>query len=81
MTITIYRRHGAECPEKSNRYAPRCGCPLWFQFLWLNYQNKWSAETQNWSEAQSKAKALEKNLEALAEGKTVSNRECQTVER
>jgi len=83
MTITIYRRHGTECPEKSSRYAPRCGCPLWFQFLWkngkavydgkrLNYQNKWSAETRSWSEAQSKAKALEKNLEALAEGKTVS---------
>ena len=67
------------------RYAPRCGCPLWFQFVWkngktvydgkkLNYQNKWSAETRSWSEAQSKAKELEKNLQALAEGKTVSQK-------
>jgi integrase len=38
----------------------------------LNYQNKWSAETRSWSDAQSKAKELEKNLQALAEGKTVS---------
>ena len=82
MTITIYRRHGAACSERSNRYAPRCGCPLWFQFLWkhgktaydgkkLNYQNKWSAETRSWSEAQSRAKELEKNLQALADGKTI----------
>lgn len=85
MTTTIYRRHANDCPEKSNRYAPRCGCPLWFQFVWkngkatydgkkLNYQNKWSAETRSWSEAQSKAKELEKNLRALAEGKTVNQR-------
>jgi hypothetical protein len=85
MTTTIYRRHANDCPEKSNRYAPRCGCPRWFQFVWkngkavydgkkLNYQNKWSAETRSWSEAQSKAKELEKNLRALAEGKTVNQR-------
>jgi len=82
MNITIYRRHNADCPQKADRYHPRCGCPLWFQFVWkngktvydgkkLNYQNKWSAETRSWSEAQSRAKELEKNLQALAEGKTV----------
>ena len=80
MTITIYRQHGADCPERFNRCATRCGCPLWFQFLWkkgkavydgkkLNYQNKWSAETRSWSEALSRSKELEKNLQALAEGK------------
>jgi hypothetical protein len=36
MNITIYRRHSGHCPEKANRYAPRCGCPLWFQFVWKN---------------------------------------------
>src|ERR1017187_7048977 len=89
MKITIYRRHNADCPQKADRYHPRCGCPLWFQFVWkngktvydgkkLNYQNKWSAETRSWSEAQSKAKELEKNLQALAEGKSV--RKGVTVE-
>ncbi|MGA2992894.1 MAG: hypothetical protein ABSD88_20685 [Candidatus Korobacteraceae bacterium] len=34
MEITTYRRHSADCPEKGDRYAPRCGCPLWFQFNW-----------------------------------------------
>src|ERR1017187_4368646 len=34
-------------------------------------RTKWSAETRSWSEAQSKAKQLEKDLEDLAQGKTV----------
>lgn len=28
MEIAIYRRHSADCPQKADRYAPRCGCPL-----------------------------------------------------
>ncbi len=34
MDITIYRRHSAHCNQKADRYAPRCGCPLWFQLNW-----------------------------------------------
>ncbi len=82
MNITIYRRHRADCPHKADRYHPRCGCPLWFEFVWENghtvydgkkliYQNKWSAGTRSFSGGQSKAKELEKNLKALSEGKTV----------
>ena len=83
MDITIYRRHSADCDQKADRYAPRCGCPLWFQFNWNQAstaldgkklkrgQNKWTANTRSWSEAQTNAKKLEKDLEDLLQGKTV----------
>jgi hypothetical protein len=83
MNITIYRRHSADCPETDDRYAPRCGCPLSFQFNWRQAsttldgkklergQNKWTANTRSWSEAQTNAKKLEKDLENLLQGKTV----------
>jgi hypothetical protein len=84
MDITIYRRHSDQCPEKQDRYAPRCGCPLSFQFNWkqasttLNGnklkrgQNKWAANTRSWSEAQTNSKKLEKDLENLLQGATTS---------
>ena len=83
MEITIYRRHWAGCKHKDDRYHPRCGCSLWFQFNWsgLNTaldgnklhrgQNKWSAETCIWSEAQTNKRRLDSELTALLEGKPV----------
>lgn len=83
MEITIYRRHSADCKHKGDRYHPRCGCSLWFQFNWTQAettlggnklrrgQNKWSAETRIWSEAQANVKRLKTDLEALLEGKPV----------
>jgi hypothetical protein len=83
MEITIYRRHSAGCKRKGDRYHPRCGCPLWFQFNWSQSdttldgkklrrgQNKWSAQTCIWSDAQTKAKRLNSDLEALLQGKPV----------
>ena len=90
MEITTCRRHSADCPQKDDRYAPRCGCPLWLQFNWNGAatvfrsnklkrgQNKWSADTRSWSQARSKVNKLEKDLEALLQGKPV--RQGVTVE-
>ena len=62
---------------------PGAAAPLWFQFNWSqpdttldgnklrHGQNKWSAETRIWSEAQTKAKRLNTDLEALLQGKPV----------
>ena len=80
MTFTVFRRHNRDICDKTNRYEPRCGCPLHVQFVWkgppgvfegkkLAYQNKWSLETRSWSEAQSKVKALQKRLKKFAKGK------------
>jgi hypothetical protein len=83
VDITVYRCHSADCPEKGDRYAPRCGCPLAFQFNWKQDsttldgrklkrgQNKWTAKTRSWSEAQINAKKLEKDLADLLQGKPV----------
>ena len=87
MEITIYRRHWAGCKHKDDRYHPRCGCSLWFQFNWSGPnttldgnklhrgQNKWSAETRIWSEAQTNKRQLDSELTALLDGKPV----CQNV--
>ena len=83
MEVTIYRRHSADCKHKDDRYHPRCGCSLWFQFNWTQAettldgnklgrgQNKWSAETRIWSEAQTNVRRLRTDLEALLECKPV----------
>src|ERR1700733_6509820 len=82
MTFTVFRRHNRDNCDSTNRYEPRCGCPLWVQFVWkgalgvfegkkLVYQNKWSLETRSWSEAQVKLKDLEKRLIDFDEGKVV----------
>lgn len=82
MAFTVWRRHNRDNCESTNRYDPRCGCPLHVEFVWkgapgvfegrkLNYQNKWSLETRSWSEAQSRVKDLEKRLKDFAEGKVV----------
>jgi integrase len=82
MTFRIYRHHNREKCDSKNPYEPRCGCPLWVQFVWkgapgvfegrkLSYQPKWSLETRSWSDAHSKVTALEKRLKDFAEGKVV----------
>ena len=82
MTFTVWRRHNRDVCDSTNRYEPRCRCPLHVQFVWkgapgvfegkkLHYQNKWSLETRSWSEAQSRVKGLEKRLKDFAEGKVV----------
>ena len=82
MTSVVFRRHNRENCASTNRYEPRCGCPLWVQFVWkgapgvfqgkkLAYQNKWSLETRSFSEALSRVKELEKRLKDFADGKVV----------
>jgi hypothetical protein len=34
MTFTVFRRHNRDNCDSTNRYEPRCGCPLWVQFVW-----------------------------------------------
>jgi hypothetical protein len=57
MTFKVWRRHNRDVCDSTNRYDPRCGCPLHVQFVWkgapgvfegkkLTYQNKWSLETR-----------------------------------
>jgi hypothetical protein len=32
MEVKIFRRHSADCPDKADRYASLCGCPLPYQY-------------------------------------------------
>jgi hypothetical protein len=34
MEVKILRRHSADCPDKADRCASRCGCPMWGEFNW-----------------------------------------------
>jgi hypothetical protein len=91
MELKIFRRHSADCPDKADRYAPRCGCPLWGEFNWPQSQttldgkrlrqgqNKWTLKTRTKAEALRHAAKLENDLEALLEGKPVRQKSL-TVE-
>jgi integrase len=91
MELKIFRRHSADCPDKADRYAPRCGCPLWGEFNWPQSQttldgkrlrqgqNKWTLKTRTKAEALRHAAKLENDLEALLEGKPVRQKSI-TVE-
>jgi hypothetical protein len=91
MELKIFRRHSADCPDKADRYAPRCGCPLWGEFNWPQSQttldgkrlrqgqNKWTLKTRTKAEDLRHAAKLENDLEALLEGKPVRQKSI-TVE-
>lgn len=81
MEIKIVRRHSGDCPDKADRYAPRCGCPLWGEFNWpqpaitfnrkklRHGQNRRSLNARTKAEALRHAANLENDLEALLQGK------------
>jgi integrase len=82
MDFVVFRRHNRDNCKSTERYEPRCRCPLHVQFVWkgapgvfegkkLGYQNKWSLETRSWSEAQTRVEDLKKRLKDFAEGKEV----------
>ena len=91
MEIKIFRRHSADCPDKTDRYAARCGCPLWGEFNWPQSQttfegkklrqgqNKWTLKTRTKAESLRNAAKLENDLEALLDGKPVRQKSL-TVE-
>ena len=92
MEITIYRRHSADCPDRADRYAARCGCLLWGEFNWTQSQtaldgkklrqgqNKWPLKTRTKAEALRHAAKLENDLEALLEGKPVRQKSITVTE-
>jgi hypothetical protein len=85
MEIKIFRQHSTDCPDKADRYAARCGCPLWGEFNWSQSQttfdgkklrqgqNKWTLKTRRKAEALRHAAKLENDLEAVLEGRFNAN--------
>jgi hypothetical protein len=55
LATTLYIRHLGKCPHKKDRNYRRCGCPVWFQ----RNRRRWSADTNDWSEALKQAAAIE----------------------
>ena len=54
----VYTRHAKNCGKK-NRHDHRCGCPLWiYQPNAPRDKQRWSANTNNYEEAQRKAAQL-----------------------
>ena len=56
--ITIYRRHNEDCPDRDDRYAPRCGCALWFQYQFDGKQRQHGSRARTFTEAQRNATEL-----------------------
>ncbi len=76
--ITIYRRHNEDCPDRDDRYAPRCGCALWFQYQFDGKQRQHSSRARTFTEAQRNATELRNKLEA---GEPLEDNTGITVER
>lgn len=76
--ITIYRRHSNDCADGDDRYAPRCGCPLWFQYQLDGKQRQHSGHARTFTEAQRNATELRTKLEA---GEPLEDNSGITVER
>jgi integrase/recombinase XerD len=58
--LTLYRRHGAECPKRSDRYWKRCACAMWVEGIThRGHYIRRSLKTSSWERAQAKAAELD----------------------
>lgn len=58
--LTLYRRHGAQCPKRADRYWKRCSCAMWVEGI--THQGHYirrSLKTSSWERAQAKAAELD----------------------
>jgi hypothetical protein len=59
MNVTVYTRHCADCPKKSDKYWKRCKCPKWLSTSDDRGFTRQSAKTRSWEKAESIAKTME----------------------
>ena len=75
MTVTVYKRHSADCEHKADRNYKRCDCAVWLSYRRDGRQVLESAKTRSWAEGQTKA---EKKAQSEA-GVTPSATAAKTV--
>jgi hypothetical protein len=59
MNVTVFTRHSADCPKKSDKYWTRSKCSKWLSVSDDRGFTRQSAKTRSWEEAERKAKTMD----------------------
>ena len=71
--ITIYVRHGAECPHQGDENWKRCNCRKHLRWSWNGKQLRRSAKTRSWAGAEKGKRELELQYQAAMSGESIQN--------
>ncbi len=66
IVVTVWRRHSAKCPYKSNRGCRKCKCRVWLE--WGPERKRKSAKTRSWEQGEKIARAMEQAHERASLG-------------
>lgn len=64
--ITIFVRHSADCKYAGDEFEKRCRCPKHLRWTHERQQNRVSAHTRSWAEAENKKREVEDQLSGRA---------------
>ena len=60
MEITVYKRHSAACAHQDDRSYKKCHCRMMFEWSSNGQRFRISAKTRSWTEAEQRARAMER---------------------
>ena len=60
--ITIFVSHSANCKYRGDEFCKRCDCPKHLRWSHYGKQNRVSAQTRSWAEAENKKRDIEDQL-------------------
>lgn len=70
--ITIFVSHSANCKYRGDEFCKRCDCPKHLRWSHYGKQNRVSAHTRSWAEAENKKRDIEDQLSGRANSAGVS---------
>ena len=79
MHVILYKRHKANCENRDDKTYKRCQCAVWLEWNLNGQQNRKSAKTRSWEQAQKKARLIEIQHEAAELGITARPEAAKTV--
>jgi hypothetical protein len=59
MNVTVFTRHSADCPKKSDRHWKGCKCSKWSSVSEDRGFTRQSAKTRSWKQAERRVKTME----------------------
>jgi hypothetical protein len=62
-TVSVYTRHGADCPKSSEPYWRRCRCLKYLYIYHNGTSRQISAKTRSWEKAEQKAHEIRESLD------------------